>query len=66
VAFIGSGSLGGGTLSFQGKEHDFSIGGLGIGGIGVSSIDATGEVYHLDKLEDFPGAYAQAHHGGST
>ncbi len=63
VAFIGSGSLGGGTLSFQGKEHDFSIGGIGIGGIGVSSIDATGEVYHLDKLEDFPGAYVQARAG---
>jgi hypothetical protein len=63
VAFIGSGSLGGGTLGFQGKQHEFSIGGLGIGGFGVSSIDATGEVYHLEKLDDFPGAYAQARAG---
>ena len=56
VAFIGSGSLGGGTLSFQGKKHDFSIGGLGIGGFGVSSSDAKGEVSHLDKSDDYPGA----------
>ena len=63
VAFIGSGSLGGGTLGFQGKKHEFSIGGLGIGGFGVSSIDASGEVYHLEKLEDFEGAYGQARAG---
>ncbi len=63
MAFIGSGSLGGGTLRFGGKEHEFSIGGLGIGGFGVSSIDASGEVYHLEKLEDFAGAYGQARAG---
>lgn len=63
AAFIGSGMLGGGTLSFQGGEHEFSIGGLGIGGFGVSSIEATGEVYHLKNLYDFPGAYGQARAG---
>ena len=63
VAFIGSGALGGGTLRFRGQEHEFTIGGLGIGGIGVSSIDATGDVFHLEKLADFPGAYGQARAG---
>ncbi len=63
VAFIGSGMLGGGTLRFEGEQHKFSIGGLGIGGIGVSSIDATGEVFHLKKLSDFAGAYGQTRAG---
>jgi len=28
--------------------------------VGVSSIDATGNVYHLKKLEDFEGQYTAA------
>jgi hypothetical protein len=63
IAFIGSGNLGGGTLKFGGKSYDFTIGGLGIGGIGVSKITATGTVYNLDKLAHFPGAYAQGRYG---
>ena len=63
VAFIGSANVGGGKLSYKGDSHDFKIGGLGIGGFGVSRIDATGEVYGLNKLEDFPGAYGQARYG---
>jgi hypothetical protein len=63
IAFIGSGNLGGGTLQFGGKSYDFTIGGLGIGGFGVSKITATGTVYNLDKLAHFPGAYAQGRYG---
>ncbi len=63
VAFIGSANLGGGKLNYKGKSHDFTIGGLGIGGFGISRIDATGEVYGLNKLEDFAGAYGQARYG---
>ena len=63
IAFIGSGNLGGGTLKFGGKSYDFTIGGLGIGGFGVSKITATGTVYNLDKLAHFPGAYAQGRYG---
>jgi hypothetical protein len=63
IAFIGSGNLGGGTLKFGGKSHDFTVGGLGIGGFGVSKITATGTVYNLDKLADFPGAYIQGRYG---
>ena len=46
VAYIGSGTLGKGTLFFEGQTHPFRIGGLGIGGIGVAAIDARGVVYH--------------------
>lgn len=63
VAFIGSGNLGGGTLQFQGKSYRFSIGGLGIGGFGVSKMQATGDVYNMKELRQFPGAYGQARYG---
>jgi hypothetical protein len=63
IAFIGSGNLGGGTLQYGGKSYDFTIGGLGIGGFGVSKITATGTIYNLDKLAHFPGAYAQGRYG---
>lgn len=63
VAFLISGNLGGGTLTYKGKTYNFTIGGLGVGGIGASSIQATGIIYNLDRLEDFPGAYGQARMG---
>jgi hypothetical protein len=63
VAFIGSGNLGGGTLQFGGQTYSFSIGGLGIGGFGVSKITATGEVYNLTNIAHFPGAYVQGRYG---
>lgn len=63
VAFIGSGNLGGGKLTFNGKTYSFTIGGLGIGGIGVSRIKASGTVYNLKNLKDFPGAYVQGRYG---
>jgi hypothetical protein len=63
IAFIGSGNLGGGTLKFNGKSYDFSVGGLGLGGIGVSKMVATGNVYNLTDVAHFPGAYAQGRYG---
>ena len=39
------------------------MGGLGVGGIGISSIEARGDVYGLRRLSDFPGAYAQGRYG---
>ena len=63
VAFIFSGNVGGGKLHYQGKTYPFSIGGLGVGGFGISTIDATGTVYNLFKLSDFAGAYGQARAG---
>jgi hypothetical protein len=63
AAYIGSGSAGNGVLSFRGKEYPFKVGGLGVGGIGLSTIDATGEVYNLRELALFPGTYGQARYG---
>jgi hypothetical protein len=63
VAFIGSGNLGGGTLKFGGKSYDFTVGGLGIGGFGISKMVATGNVYNLADASQFPGSYAQGRYG---
>ncbi len=59
AAFIGSGGGGSGTLFYHGRSYPFTVGGLGIGGIGASSLNATGEVYKLNDISEFPGTYAQ-------
>jgi hypothetical protein len=53
----------GGKLYFQGRTYDFTIGGLGVGGFGISHITATGNVYHLKNVSQFVGAYAQGRMG---
>ena len=63
IAFIGSGNLGGGTLTVGGQKYSFSIGGLGIGGFGVSKMEAYGNVYNLNNISDFVGGYVQARYG---
>lgn len=61
--FILSASGGQGVLSFGGRKHPFKLGSLGVGGFGVSKVKATGQVYNLKRVEDFPGAYFQARAG---
>ena len=63
AAYIGSGSGGAGSLSFRGAQYPFDVGGVGVGGIGLSTIEATGEVYNLRDLAQFPGTYGQARYG---
>jgi hypothetical protein len=63
VAYIGSAGGGSGTLYYRGNAYPFKIGGLGVGGIGASTISASGEVYKLSGLASFPGSYAQARYG---
>src|SRR5258708_2727034 len=57
VAFIASAGAGGGSLAYRGRSYRFSVGGLGVGGVGVSRLDAGGAVYNLRRLADFNGAY---------
>lgn len=63
AAFIGSGGGGTGTLFYSGSRYPFTVAGLGVGGIGVSKIEAHGDVYHLRDVAAFPGAYAQGRYG---
>jgi hypothetical protein len=63
IAFIGSGAVGGGTLNYRGRAYPFKLGGLGIGGIGISRLDASGTVYNMRRLQDINGVYGQVRSG---
>ena len=64
AAYIGSGSGGNGRLVLS-RERSIPLtsAGVGVGGIGLSTIEATGEVYNLRDLGQFPGTYGQARYG---
>ena len=64
--FILSAQGGRGTLTFRGRKYAFRIGGLGVGELGISKINAYGEVYGLRRIEDFAGAYFQAGAGATA
>jgi len=61
--FILSATGGKGIVTFKGRTYAFKIGGLGVGGLGVSKIHAVGEVFRLKRIEDFPGGFFQAQAG---
>jgi hypothetical protein len=63
VAYIASGGGGTGNLYYHGSAYPFTIGGLGVGGLGASTITARGEVYKLGSVASFAGAYGQARYG---
>jgi hypothetical protein len=58
VAYWVSAKGGEGTITYKGETREFSIVGLGAGGTGLQTIKATGEVYNLTSLSDFPGNYS--------
>lgn len=63
AGFVGSGGGGNGVLRFQGQEVPFGVLGLGIGGIGASTVEAEGEVFNLPDVAAFAGNYARARFG---
>lgn len=50
-------SWGNGTFSFQGKQYPISIQGLGLAGVGISQVNAVGDVYNLKNAADVAGTY---------
>jgi hypothetical protein len=46
-----------GTVNYQGADHAFDIHGVSVIDVGGASIDATGVVMNLKKIEDLPGKY---------
>jgi hypothetical protein len=50
-------SWGAGTLTFKGKDHEFSVKGLSVGDVGITKAEASGKVYGLKDLKDFDGNY---------
>ncbi|MGZ5165153.1 MAG: DUF1134 domain-containing protein [Burkholderiales bacterium] len=65
VRLILGGSSGRGTLFYKGKSYPFTMKGGTVGGVGVTKVNATGTVYFLDKVEDFPGMYSAATAGAA-
>src|SRR4051812_31891008 len=63
AGFIITAGCGGGVLRYKGKSYRFKIGGLGIGGMGASSLQARGTVYDMGSVKDFPGTYIAARMG---
>ncbi len=58
VKLIAGASWGEGTLHYQGNAYKVKVKALSVGGIGYREIKSTGELYDLNKLEDFPGIYS--------
>ena len=65
IRLLMGGNWGTGTLHFRGKHYPFKVKGLSAGGIGIEKLDAIGNIYFLDKLEDFAGTYS-FRTGGAT
>lgn len=59
-------SWGEGVLKFQGKEYPFKIKGLSVIDLGISTISAQGDVYHLKNISDFAGNFSAAEAGVSV
>ncbi len=58
--FVAGVGEGGGTLTYQGQDYPFRLIGSVVGpGGGVQQIHVSGEVYSLNNLADFGGAYTQ-------
>jgi hypothetical protein len=55
-----------GTLTLNdGTERTFSVQGLTVIDLGISRVEATGQVFNLAQLEDFEGSYVTAEAGAT-
>ena len=48
---------GDGTLRFQGQNYKFSVSGLSLVDVGITKLNAMGEVYNVTKASDLAGIY---------
>ena len=56
IVGVGGGS---GTLNFQGRDYQLSIGGINVGTIGASAVDLVGTAENLRTAADIVGTYSQ-------
>jgi hypothetical protein len=52
-----------GEITYQGASHKIRISGISIVDVGIVNMSASGNVYHLAKLEDLNGNYVAASAG---
>ena len=62
IVGVGGGS---GTLIFHGKRYRLSIGGIGIGSLGVAAVDLVGTASNLRTASDIAGTYGAAGAGAT-
>jgi hypothetical protein len=56
-------SWGAGWLSFQGKEYPLIVEGADLSAVGISTMTARGEVYHLTQAADIEGSFVKTDAG---
>jgi len=56
-------SWGDGTLKMGGKDYKFSVDGLSVADLGISSVTTSGEVFNLKNVADFSGNYVAGEAG---
>jgi hypothetical protein len=59
-------SWGKGTLTFEGVDHAFSMRSVSLLSVGASAAEALGEVFNLERLEDFEGTYVAVEAAGAV
>lgn len=62
VVGVGGGS---GTLFYRGRSYRLSLGGIGIGSLGVAAVDLTGTASNLRSPADIAGTYGAAGAGAT-
>jgi hypothetical protein len=62
IVGVGGGS---GTLIFQGRRYHLSIGGIGVGSLGVAAVDLVGTASNLHTAADIVGSYGAAGAGAT-
>jgi len=65
VGFIVGVGGGSGVLSYHGHRYRLSIGGVGIGSLGVAAVDLVGTAYNLRSPADIAGTYGAAGAGAA-
>jgi hypothetical protein len=55
-----------GTLDFKGQVFKHKTTAVGVGGWGGQKISATGKVYNLKDIADFPGSYVEVRGGAAV
>ena len=62
IVGVGGGS---GVLHFQGRNYPLSVGGIGVGSLGVAAVDLVGTATNLHRATDIVGSYSGAGAGGA-
>ena len=60
---VGGGS---GSLWYHGRRYRLSVGGVGVGSLGIAAVDLVGTAYHLHNPADIVGTYAVAGAGAAV